>query len=191
MKECRYGAFFFGLGLAKGPLAHLNVEAMLRLATDLHQLRESSSAECVDMVTLPALIVFSAGRPGTRSALICREDILDISRENFPPTVYFLVKNRTAACSLEPTDCRNFRRTPSHGSIRFQQLCLDMANRRFRFIPVLKYQWRCMGVHCSGTAYRMDEIPIPLRAILDSNLPVDVSVLQRILSGCRSILHDS
>jgi formylmethanofuran dehydrogenase subunit B len=36
------------------------------------------------------------------------------------------------------------------------------------------------GVHAAGTAYRMDEIPIPLRPFLDSTLPTDEQVLGEI-----------
>jgi formylmethanofuran dehydrogenase subunit B len=36
------------------------------------------------------------------------------------------------------------------------------------------------GVHRPGTAYRMDEVPIPLRKILDSPLPADHEILDAI-----------
>ena len=36
------------------------------------------------------------------------------------------------------------------------------------------------GVHRAGTAYRMDEVPIPLRPFLESSLPSDDEVLRAI-----------
>jgi formylmethanofuran dehydrogenase subunit B len=45
------------------------------------------------------------------------------------------------------------------------------------------------GVHRPGTAYRMDEIPIPLRPFLASDYPSDGEVLRMIdekLSEARS-----
>jgi len=36
------------------------------------------------------------------------------------------------------------------------------------------------GIHRAGTAYRMDEIPIPLRPVLESQLPSDEEVLKAI-----------
>jgi formylmethanofuran dehydrogenase subunit B len=41
------------------------------------------------------------------------------------------------------------------------------------------------GVHRSGTAYRMDEIPIPLRQFLSSPLRSDDEVLAAIHSSLR------
>jgi formylmethanofuran dehydrogenase subunit B len=37
MASCRYGAVFFGLGLAQSGIGHANVEALLRLVADLNQ----------------------------------------------------------------------------------------------------------------------------------------------------------
>src|SRR5207253_5160936 len=36
LKSCRYGAVFFGLGLAQRGLGHANVEALLRLVAELN-----------------------------------------------------------------------------------------------------------------------------------------------------------
>jgi formylmethanofuran dehydrogenase subunit B len=36
------------------------------------------------------------------------------------------------------------------------------------------------GVHAPGTAYRMDEVPIPLRKVLDTHYPTDAEVLGAI-----------
>ena len=36
LRSCRYGAVFFGLGLTRHGIAHANVEALLRLVTDLN-----------------------------------------------------------------------------------------------------------------------------------------------------------
>ena len=38
------------------------------------------------------------------------------------------------------------------------------------------------GIHRPGTAYRMDETPIPLRKVLDSDLPADHDVLDEIIN---------
>ena len=40
------------------------------------------------------------------------------------------------------------------------------------------------GVHRTGTAYRMDEVPIPLRMLLPSDLPSDADVMKGLLSRC-------
>ncbi|MBL9082696.1 MAG: hypothetical protein JNK76_12860, partial [Planctomycetales bacterium] len=42
------------------------------------------------------------------------------------------------------------------------------------------------GLHRAGTAYRMDEVPIPLRAVVPSPLPSDDEVLDAILKAWRA-----
>jgi formylmethanofuran dehydrogenase subunit B len=37
------------------------------------------------------------------------------------------------------------------------------------------------GIHRPGTAYRMDEVPIPLRVLMPTELPSDGDVLNAIL----------
>jgi formylmethanofuran dehydrogenase subunit B len=41
------------------------------------------------------------------------------------------------------------------------------------------------GIHRPGTAYRMDEIPIPLKGFLPSPYPSDDEILQQILEQLR------
>jgi formylmethanofuran dehydrogenase subunit B len=43
-----------------------------------------------------------------------------------------------------------------------------------------------MGISAPGTVYRMDEIPIPLRPILDSPYPTDEEVIRRIHEKVRA-----
>ena len=47
---------------------------------------------------------------------------------------------------------------------------------------MVRFTTAVYGVHRTGTAYRMDEVPIPLRAVLPSDAPSDEEVLQGILN---------
>jgi formylmethanofuran dehydrogenase subunit B len=50
--------------------------------------------------------------------------------------------------------------------------------------PTVRFTTGVYGIHLPGTAYRMDEIPIPLRQIIPSPYPSDAEVLQAI---CRQL----
>ena len=41
--------------------------------------------------------------------------------------------------------------------------------------------WSTWSVHRPGTAYRMDEVPVPLRVILPTDYPSDAEVLNELL----------
>jgi formylmethanofuran dehydrogenase subunit B len=43
--------------------------------------------------------------------------------------------------------------------------------------PTVRFTTAAYGVHLPGTAYRMDEVPVPLRAFLPAEYPSDADVL--------------
>jgi formylmethanofuran dehydrogenase subunit B len=53
------------------------------------------------------------------------------------------------------------------------------------FRPTVLFRTAVYGVHAPGTAYRMDEIPIPLKAFLSTTLPRDEDVLNDLLLSLR------
>ncbi len=52
--------------------------------------------------------------------------------------------------------------------------------------PTVRFTTAVYGVHRPGTAYRMDEIPIPLKGFLPSAYPSDDEILQHILEQLRT-----
>jgi formylmethanofuran dehydrogenase subunit B len=59
-------------------------------------------------------------------------------------------------------------------------ISLDPPAAQQDWVPAVRFTTAIYGVHRAGTAYRMDEVPIPLRAVLSSELPSDEEVLQAI-----------
>ena len=57
-------------------------------------------------------------------------------------------------------------------------ILLDHAQATCPLEPTIRITTAVYGVHCHGTAYRMDEVPIPLRPVLTSNAPTDGDVLR-------------
>ena len=59
-------------------------------------------------------------------------------------------------------------------------IVLDNPTVRSSFIPTVQFTTAIYGIHETGTAYRMDEVPIPLQAVLPSRFPTDQRVLTQI-----------
>jgi formylmethanofuran dehydrogenase subunit B len=53
---------------------------------------------------------------------------------------------------------------------------------RLAFTPAVRFTTAVYGVHRPGTAYRMDEVPIPLRVLTASDHPSDGEVLNELLT---------
>jgi formylmethanofuran dehydrogenase subunit B len=182
MKTCQCGIVFFGLGLSRSRLGHRSVEALLRLVTDLNaftrfyvrRMRVSADVAGADSVLAwqtgyPFSVSLSRGYPRfnpgefTAHDLLCREEVdacLLVGsfgvRRFWPPAADFL------------------RRIPT--------IVLDPPTMDSLTPPTVRFTTAIPGIHLPGTAYRMDEIPIPLRTILPSHYPSDAAVLQALLA---------
>ena len=58
---------------------------------------------------------------------------------------------------------------------------LDSPGTRSPVNAAVSFTTAIYGIHRPGTAYRLDEVPIPLPMILESKLPSDGEVLNAIL----------
>lgn len=59
-------------------------------------------------------------------------------------------------------------------------IVLDYPTFESLIVPTIRFTTAVYGVHRTGTAYRMDGIPMPLRAFLPSDYPSDCDLLQMI-----------
>ena len=63
---------------------------------------------------------------------------------------------------------------------RIPTIVLDPPERDTPFTPAVRFRTAAAGVHVPGVAYRMDGVPIPLRAVLPSAYPSDEELLDGI-----------
>ena len=66
-------------------------------------------------------------------------------------------------------------------------IVLDYPNVDSIVKPAVRFTTAIYGIHRPGTAYRMDEIPIPLRQFLPSEYPSDDDVLTEIAQCVRHV----
>jgi formylmethanofuran dehydrogenase subunit B len=59
-------------------------------------------------------------------------------------------------------------------------ILLDPSFAEVHVRPAVRFRTAVYGIHRRGTAYRMDEVPVPLRPVLSSELPADDEVLRAI-----------
>ena len=180
MKACRYGAIFFGLGLTSTEVPHANVEALLSLVTDLNghtrwiarRMRIPGDVAGADSVLCwqtgyPFSVNLSRGypryNPGEYSANAQLEGgevdaVLLVGSEGVP--------------KLSPAAREHLDRIPT--------IVLDNPGAENVLRGNVCFTTAIYGIHRAGTAYRMDEVPIPLRPVLESGLPSDEEVLKAI-----------
>lgn len=193
MKSCRFGIVFFGLGLSMTGLGHHSVGALLQLVTDLNaytrfyvrRMRVQGDVTGADSVLAwqtgyPFSVNLARGYPRYNPGEFSAQDML----ERGEPDACLLLGSEGVE-RFSPAAVAHLRAIPT--------IALDYPIVESAVPPTVRFTTAVYGVHCPGTAYRMDEIPIPLRAFLTTHYPTDSEVLERIRNHIVEAgrLHDS
>ena len=180
LAHCTYGSVFFGLGLTRGDAPHASVEGLLRLVTDLNSHTRFVARRMRipgDVAGADSVLCWQTGFPFSvnlaRGYPRYNPDEYNANRllERREVDAALLVGSEGVA-KLSPPAQRHLHDIPT--------IVLDYPGVNCPFSPTVHFSTSIYGVHRGGTAYRMDEVPIPLRPFLTSPLPDDDTVLSEI-----------
>jgi len=181
-KTCRYGVVFFGLGLAQSKLGHLVVGALLELVSDLNahtrfaarRLRIPGDVAGADSVLcwqtgFPFAVNMGRGYPRYNPGEFSAQDLLE--------------RGEVDSCVLIGTESlREFSPAALAYLSSIPTVVLEYPHIESSIVGDVRFTTSVYGIHAPGTAYRMDEIPIPLRQLCSSPYPTDESVLRELLA---------
>lgn len=176
--EARYGAVFFGLGITHGETPHATVEALLRLVTDLNartrfiarRMRipgDVAGADCVLcwQTGFPFAVNLARGYPRYNPGEYTAGRLLERGEVDAAVLVGLDGVGKLSAAALEQL-------------ARIPTIVLARPGQQPAWQAAVRITTGVYGVHHPGTAYRMDEVPIPLRSFLESEYPSDHAVLE-------------
>ena len=174
---------FFGTDLTRGRLGHRAVEALLELVTDLNldrrfyarRMRRYSDVAGADSVLTwqtgyPFGVNFARGYPRYNPGEFTGPEML--ARGDVDAC---LVVGSETVVGFAPEALAGLQRVPT--------VLLDAPGRVAGFTPRVSFTTAVYGVHRPGTAYRLDEVPIPLRVLLPTDAPDDAEVLAAITAA--------
>lgn len=175
--NCSYGVVFFGLGLAQAHLGHVTVAGLLKLVSELNQftrfvarrMRLPGDVSGADSVLCwqtgyPFAVDFARGYPRYNPQEFTAEKLLE--------------RHEVDACLLVGAESIGEFSAPAQDYLStIPTIVLDPPHAPVRLHHAIDIMTATYGIHAAGTAYRMDEMPIPLRPIIPSNLPTDAAVL--------------
>src|SRR5438105_15418029 len=180
MKRCRFGVLFFGMGLSMTRGKHMNSAALLTLAAELNAftkfvampMRGHGNVTGSDVV-----MRYTTGYPF--GVNLCR------GYPRFNPgefsTVDLLVRGDNDACLVLGADPGATMPQPAIDHLaRIPTITLDPKVTHTSRLSRVHITTAVTGTSAPGTAYRMDEIPLPLRPALNSPYPTDEEVVRRI-----------
>lgn len=180
LQACRSGIVFFGLGLTRHGVPHANVEALLRLVTDLNRMTrfyarrmripgDVAGADSVLCWTtgFPFSVNLARGYPRYNPGEYSANEVLERGEADA-----CLLVGSEGVAQLSEAARRRLGEIPT--------IVLDYPSEACSFTPTVTFTTAVYGVHLPGTAYRMDETPIPLRTVLQCDYPSDATVLDAL-----------
>ena len=180
MKRARFGVIFFGMGLSMTRGKHMNSAGVLSLAAELNAftkfvcmpMRGHGNVTGSDMV-----LRWSTGYPFGVS--------MSRGYPRFNPgefsTVDLIVRGDNDAALILGADPGATMPQPGIDHLaRIPTIVLDPKVTHTSRLARVHITTAVTGISAPGTAYRMDEIPLPLRPILNSPYPTDEEVVRRI-----------
>lgn len=185
MKAARFGIIFFGMGLSMTRGKHMNSAGVLMLAAEMNAftkfvampMRGHGNVTGADVV-----MRYTTGYPF--GVNLCR------GYPRFNPgefsTVDLLVRGDNDACLVLGADPGATMPQPAIDHLRrIPTITLDPKVTHTSRLSKVHITTAVTGISAPGTAYRMDEIPLPLRPALKSPYPTDEEVVRRISAAVR------
>jgi formylmethanofuran dehydrogenase subunit B len=180
MKRARFGVLFFGMGLSMTRGKHMNSAAVLTLAAELNAftkfvcmpMRGHGNVTGSDMVLrwttgFPFGISLSRGYPRFNPGEFSTVDLI-VRGDNDAA----LILGADPGATMPQPGIDHLARIPT--------IVLDPKVTHTSRLARVHITTAATGISAPGTAYRMDEVPLPLRPALKSPYPTDEDVLKRI-----------
>lgn len=177
MKLCRCGVFFFGRGLTQHDTANATVEALLLLTRELNGVTRFHARRMRvygDVAGADSVLCWQTGFPFSVN--------LANGGPRYNPGEYsaphLLAAREVDACVLIGNEgIETFSSAARKQLESIPTIAIGSVGTFWPFKPHIRFATSIYGIHTFGTAYRMDEVPIPLRSYLTTNLPRDADLL--------------
>ena len=180
MKAAKFGVIFFGMGLSMTRGKHMNSAALLTLAAEMNAftkfvampMRGHGNVTGADVIMrwqtgYPFGISFNRGYPRYNPGEFSTVDVL--------------VRGDTDCAFIIGADPGATMPQPAIDHLaRIPTIVLDPHVTHTSRLARVHITTAPAGISAPGTAYRMDEIPMPLRPALKSPYPSDEEVVRRI-----------
>ncbi len=185
MKQARFGAILFGMGVTMTRGKHANSEAILALARDLNAytrfvakpMRGHGNVTGADNVVswstgYPFGVNLSRGFPRFNPGEFTTSDLLARGEAD-------------AALIVASDPMSNFSQPARDHLRKIKTIVLDPKLSETAKAATVAFTTATYGINTAGTVYRMDDVPIPLRPAFESPYKSDYEILKAIEKAVR------
>ena len=180
MKSAKFGAMFFGMGLSMTRGKHMNSAALMTLASEMNAytkfvampMRGHGNVTGADVIMrwqtgYPFGITYNRGYPRYNPGEFSTIDVLVRGDTD----CVFVIGADPGATMPKPA-IDHLAKVPT--------IVLDPHVTHTSKLAKVHITTAPAGIAAPGTAYRMDEIPMPLKPAINSPYPTDEEVVRRI-----------
>ena len=180
MKSCKFGVLFFGMGLSMTRGKHMNSAALLTLAAEMNAFTKFVAMPMRGHGNVTGGDVIMRWTTGYPFGVNLARGYPRFNPGEFS-TIDLLVRGDTDAALILGADPGGTMPQPCIDHLaRIPTIVLDPKVTHTSRLARVHITTAVTGISAPGTAYRMDEIPLPLRPALKSPYPTDEDVIRRI-----------
>jgi formylmethanofuran dehydrogenase subunit B len=180
MKAAKFGCFFFGMGLSMTRGKHMNSAALLTLAAEMNAFTKFVAMPMRGHGNVTGADVIMRWRTGYPFGISFNRGYPRYNPGEFS-TVDVLVRGDTDCAFIIGADPGATMPQPAIDHLaRIPTIVLDPHVTHTSRLAKVHITTAPAGISAPGTAYRMDEIPMPLRPAFSSPYPTDEEVVRRI-----------
>jgi formylmethanofuran dehydrogenase subunit B len=177
MKQAKFGAILFGMGVTMTRGKHMNSEAVLALARDMNEytrwvakpMRGHGNVTGADNVVAWSTgfsfgVNLGRGYPRFNPGEFTTSDLLARGEAD-------------AAFIIAADPMSNFSQPARDHLAKIDLVVLDPKLSETAKVATVAFTTSTYGINTPGTVYRMDDVPIPLRPAFDSPFKSDFEIL--------------
>jgi formylmethanofuran dehydrogenase subunit B len=180
LKSARFGVLFFGMGLSMTRGKHMNSAALLTLAAELNAFTKFVAMPMRGHGNVTGGDVIMRWTTGYPFGVNLARGYPRFNPGEFS-TIDLLIRGDCDAALILGADPGATMPQPAIDHLaRIPTIVLDPKVTHTSKIARVHFTTAVTGISAPGTAYRMDEIPLPLRPALKSPYPTDEEVIRRI-----------
>lgn len=180
MKGAKFGVFFFGMGLSMTRGKHMNSAALLTLAAEMNAFTKFVAMPMRGHGNVTGADVIMRWQTGFPFGISMHRGYPRYNPGEYS-TVDVLVRGDTDCAFIIGADPGATMPQPAIDHLAaIPTIVLDPHVTHTSKLAKVHITTAPAGIAAPGTAYRMDEIPMPLRPAINSPYPSDEEIVRRI-----------
>jgi formylmethanofuran dehydrogenase subunit B len=186
MKSCRFGVIFFGMGVTQTGGKYLNIVELLTLVADLNAHTRFTAMAMRGHGNVAGADCTLTWQTGYPFAVNLARGYPQYNPGEFTAVDVLARQEADAALIIASDPVAHFPRQASQWLSQIPTIVLDPEVNLTARIARVVLPTATYGVSAAGTAYRMDNVPLPLKKVVDSPRPTDEQVLDGIIERVKT-----